>query len=265
MLCCQGFEVKNYDFTLGRLAYESLRLVQNPGVNTLKKTECNQRVLLFARYPEKGRVKTRLSTHLEQETILSLYRHFVEDILATLQRSGYPFTICYLPSEKGGRMKAWLGAAFAYLPQTGDDLGKRMGNAFTKTFTTSPPRVEQAILLGSDSPDLDPEILDQAFDSLSRNDVTLGPAADGGYYLIGFNRHTFFKEAFTGISWGTGRVLTETLHTIEDAGLRVHILPEWRDIDTFEDLELFYRGANEKRVEHLKTVQYLHTILARNR
>ena len=92
--------------------------------------------------------------------------------------------------------------------------------------------------------------------------MTLGPAIDGGYYLIGFKRHTFFKEVFQGISWGTGQVFKETMRKIEHAGLNVHLLPEWRDIDTFEDLELLYRQADEKRLEHLKTIQYLHTIFS---
>lgn len=225
--------------------------------------KCTQRVLLFVRYPEKGRVKTRLETHLDQDKILILYRHFVEDILATLEKSGYPITICYLPIEKKTQMRAWLGPASAYQPQTGEDLGKRMGNAFVQAFTETTPPVDQAILIGSDLPDLDPGILDQAFDALSQKDAVLGPALDGGYYLIGFNRHSFIKEAFIGISWGTGRVLTETRHMIEAAGLRVHLLPEWRDIDTFEDLESFYLRANKKGLEHLKTVEYLQAMLPR--
>lgn len=223
-------------------------------MNLLKAIASNQRVLLFARYPEKGRVKTRLETHLDQDKILCLYRHFVEDILATLQRSGYPLTICYLPSEKGGQMKAWLGGAFAYLSQTGEDLGKRMGNAFVQTFTATPSPVDQVILIGSDLPDLDSGILDQAFDSLSQNDVVIGPAVDGGYYLIGFNRHTFFKDAFAGISWGTGQVFTETLTKIEGAGLKVHILPQWRDIDTYDDLKAFYERAQRGGLGNLTTV-----------
>ena len=98
--------------------------------------------------------------------------------------------------------------------------------------------------------------------ALSRNDMTLGPAVDGGYYLIGFNRHTFLKEVFTGISWGTGQVFDKTMGKVEQAGLKVHLLPEWRDIDTFEDLKLFYRRAHEKGMDGLRTVQYLQSILA---
>ena len=238
--------------------------MQNPGVNTLKKTECNQNVLLFVRYPEKGRVKTRLETHLDQDKILHLYRYFVEDVLSAIKKSGFSVTICYLPPEREREIKAWLGPASAYAPQTGADLGQRMGNAFMQAFTRTTSPADQALLIGSDFPDLDSGILDQAFDSLSQNDMTLGPAVDGGYYLIGFNRLSFIKEVFDNVSWGTGQVFPETMQKVDQAGLKVHVLPEWQDIDTFEDLELFYRRAHENGLEHLETVQYLQTIFSRN-
>jgi rSAM/selenodomain-associated transferase 1 len=231
-------------------------------MNLSKAFECNRRVLLFVRYPEKGCVKTRLETHLSQGEILDLYQCFVADILATLRKSGYPVTVCYLPPGRDAEMKAWLGPLSAYAPQTGADLGERMVNAFVQAFAAESSPADQAVLLGSDVPDLDLEIIHQAFESLSNKDMTLGPAVDGGYYLIGFNCHTFLKEVFKGISWGTGQVFKETMRKIEPAGLDVHLLPEWRDIDTFADLEEFYRQAKEKGLGHLQTVRYLNTILA---
>ena len=232
-------------------------------MNLSKAIECNRRVLLFVRYPEKGCVKTRLETHLSQDEIIDLYQCFVADILNTLQKSDYPVTICFLPCEREAEMKTWLGPTPAYAPQTGADLGERMVNAFAQAFAAETSPVDQVILLGSDFPDLDSEIIHQAFESLSNKDMTLGPAVDGGYYLIGFNYHTFSKEVFKDISWGTGQVFKETMRKIEHAGLNVHLLPEWRDIDRFEDLELLYRQADDKGLEHLKTIQYLHTILTR--
>jgi rSAM/selenodomain-associated transferase 1 len=231
-------------------------------MNLSKAIECNRRVLLFARYPEKGRVKTRLETHLSQEDILGLYQRFVTDILATLRKSNYPFTICFLPSDRAAEMKAWLGPASVYAPQTGADLGERMGNAFVQAFAAETSPVDQAILIGSDVPDLSPQIIHQAFDSLFHKDMTLGPAVDGGYYLIGFNRHTFFREVFHGIPWGTGQVFQETMNNIRHVGLKVHLLPEWQDIDTFEDLASFYRRANEEGIQGLGTVPYLQLIFS---
>lgn len=223
--------------------------------------KCHRAVLLFVRYPEKGRVKTRLETHLSKDRILSLYQCFVEDIRETLKKSGYSVFICFLPENKDVQMQAWLGPASVYVPQTGEDLGQRMCNAFVKAFNTKTQPVDQALLIGSDFPDLNPGILDQAFDSLSRNDVALGPAVDGGYYLIGFNRRTFFKDVFTGISWGTRQVFTETMEKFEKAGHKVHTLPVWRDIDTFEDLKVFYDKAQRNGRSGLRTLTYLDKIL----
>ncbi len=219
----------------------------------------NRGILLFARFPEKGRVKTRLETHLEQGEVLGLYKRFVEDILATLYGSGYPITVCYWPPDRGADMQAWLGPAPAYFPQKGGDIGERMRNAFAEAFAGG---MDQAILLGTDFPDIEMEIIEEAFDGLSRKDMTLGPAADGGYYMIGFNRHAFIKEVFAGISWGTGRVFSETLGKISSAAVGVYILPEWQDIDTFEDLQQFYKRAGQKGLKSLRTVKYLKTIFS---
>ena len=141
------------------------------------------------------------------------------------------------------------------------DLGERMGNAFGQAFSVAAPPVDQAVLIGSDFPDLDPGIIHQAFDALSRNDAALGPALDGGYYLIGFNRHAFAKEIFDGVPWGTGQVFAETMQKVERAGLKMHVLPAWRDIDTFEDLKAFYQRANRKGLGKLKTMVYLKHML----
>ena len=227
----------------------------------MKVIECNQSILLFVRYPEKGRVKTRLETHLDQDKIRCLYRHFVEDILTTLRKSGYPVTICFLPNEKEAQIKAWLGPSLTYCPQKGVDIGKRMCNAFVQAFYATIPPVDQAVLIGSDFPDLDQGVIHQAFDALCQNDVALGPAIDGGYYLIGFNRHTFMKEVFDGVAWGTRQVFAETMQKAEGAGLKVRVLPEWRDIDTYADLKAFYQRAQKEGLGKLKTVLHLKNIL----
>jgi len=230
-------------------------------MNSLKVAEYNQSILLFVRYPEKGQVKTRLEAHLSQDKIRTLYQYFVEDILATLRKTVYPVMVCCLPSEKQARIKAWLGPSLAYCSQKGVDIGERMGNAFAQAFTATTPPVDRAILIGSDFPDLDPGIVHQAFDALHQNDVTLGPAIDGGYYLIGFNRHAFAKEIFDGVSWGTGQVFAETVQKVERAGLKMHVLPAWRDIDTYADLKIFYKKAEQKGLSGLKTLVCLEKMM----
>lgn len=230
----------------------------------MARREPHRSVILFVRYPQKGKVKTRLETHLDQEEVLGLYRCFVGDILATLRKSGYPVSIFFLPAEQEDRMLAWLGPGPAYYPQTGESLGQRMCRAFEQVFAAPAPRVDQALLVGSDMPDLSQGILDQAFDALDHNDVTLGPAVDGGYYLVGFNRHTFVRDLFSGISWGSGQVFAETMEKGKNAGLVVHVLPKRRDLDTYADLESLYLRGREKGLEGLSTLTYLRRIFSRD-
>jgi len=216
-------------------------------------------VLVFARLPEKGCVKTRLEKRLSQDIVLKLYKAFVEDILAILEKGRFKHTVCYWPPDSESDMKNWLGSSRDYMPQSGDDLGQRMRNAFQKVFAES---TQQALLIGTDIPDLDPGIIEQAFHVLSKNDMTIGPAEDGGYYLIGFNSHTFCKDVFNGVSWGSGQVFKETMQKARQLSLRVHTLPKWLDIDTPEDLELFYRRGKENGRSDLKSMAYLDKLMA---
>jgi 2-phospho-L-lactate guanylyltransferase (CobY/MobA/RfbA family) len=93
-----------------------------------------------------------------------------------------------------------------------------------------------ALIVGSDSPDLPSRFYDEALAALRDHDVVVGPAYDGGYYLIGFRRETFLPDAFAGISWSTPEVFTRTLVILRNCGRRVHLLPPWWDVDTIEDL-----------------------------
>jgi len=96
----------------------------------------------------------------------------------------------------------------------------------------------RAVLIGSDIPDLTVELMDEAFSSLRTNDAVIGPAFDGGYYLIGFNRDTLLSEVFEGMEWSTDTVFAETLARLKASGLKAHQLPQQRDIDTLADLNL---------------------------
>jgi rSAM/selenodomain-associated transferase 1 len=118
-------------------------------------------------------------------------------------------------------------------PQAGADLGERMKNAFQHCFADG---FDDVIIIGSDIPDLPPEIFAEAFAALENRGAVIGPAADGGYYLIGFRKETFAPEAFEGIVWSTQAVFAETVARLERVGVGVHLLPSWRDVDTVDDL-----------------------------
>jgi rSAM/selenodomain-associated transferase 1 len=202
----------------------------------------NPVILLFVKAPLRGQVKSRLAAVLGQDAALALYRTFVLDILASIEKSGVPCIICYHPPDSGEIVKNWLGGRLPRFPQVGKDIGERMERAFRRAFSEG---VSRAVLVGSDIPDLPPELLNDALASLSENDAVIGPAKDGGYYLIGFRRETFLPDIFRGIAWSTDTVFSRTMQIFELAHHKVFLLPPWRDVDTIDDLrDLMNRNRN---------------------
>jgi rSAM/selenodomain-associated transferase 1 len=191
------------------------------------------RLVVFARAPVLGAVKTRLVPPLSNEQALALHRALVEDTLERLTRVG------------GNTLERWLcvsepltGQDALEIPpvwtlalQNGDDLGSRMESAFRDVLQEEPGRM---LLLGSDSPTLPLEYVGQAFKALVDREVVLGPAEDGGYYLVGCS--TFVPELFRGIDWGTDRVLSQSKEALSQANRKFTLLPAWYDVDSQEDL-----------------------------
>jgi rSAM/selenodomain-associated transferase 1 len=211
-------------------------------------------VVLFARYPERGEIKSRLATVYDPDFITGLYQNFVNDILEMLQGRGLPFCIAFHPPGKENAMRRIFGKENAYIPQEGMDLGERMKNVFIRCFSKG---FESVVIIGSDIPDLPGEMPEEALNSLEEQDVTIGPSGDGGYYLIGFTKETFTPAVFEGIAWGTDTVLGETLKILNAESRAVHTLPEWNDIDTPDDLREFMRRNERKGLSHSRTMSYL--------
>jgi len=199
-------------------------------------------VLLFIKAPVKGQVKSRLAAAIGEEMALEVYTRFILDIAGTVDASGYPLRICYSPPDAGDMFSSWPGQGYPAMPQQGDDLGARMENAFHRIFSEG---TDSAVLIGSDLPDLPATVIHDAFEALTRSDAVIGPATDGGYYLIGFTRAAFAPRIFQGIAWSTDRVFEETMKKFREGSLRVGVLPEWSDVDTIEDLRtLLLRNAD---------------------
>jgi len=178
-------------------------------------------------------VKTRLASAVGDEMAVRLYRRFLLETLFTLNRGTFLFYLCFYPENSLSDLKGWLGDDYLYMPQKGEDLGKRMKNGFIDAFAMNFKRV---VLIGSDIPDLPLEFIEEAFTSLQEKDVVIGPSIDGGYYLIGFKDKNFSIRVFEGIPWSTKRVFEETMEVLKQEGLTVHTLQPWRDIDTIDDL-----------------------------
>jgi rSAM/selenodomain-associated transferase 1 len=196
------------------------------------------RLILFTRYPKPGKAKTRLISVLGQDGSADLHRQLTEHMVEQVRQ----LQICY-PVEvtvqfTGGnreQMQAWLGSDLEYQLQEGADLGDRMAHAFKQAFQTS----DAVIVIGTDCPELTGQLLQQAFQMLRQHDLVLGPALDGGYYLIGLR--WLVPELFQEIDWSTATVLQRTVEIAELLGLNIARLPLLSDIDLPEDLPIWER------------------------
>ncbi len=213
-------------------------------------------ILLFIKAPVKGKVKSRLAASLGEETAAEIYRNFVLDIADTAGETGYPLGICHFPARMDHSALPWTRTPSLFMPQEGRDLGERMENAFRRSFLLG---FERVVLIGSDIPDLPSLVLREAIDALAGNDTVIGPASDGGYYLIGFNERTFLPDIFHGIAWSTGTVFQETLALLHNAGLTVYQTPRWHDVDTEEDLSALVERNRGEAFDNSRTMTYLRT------
>lgn len=211
-------------------------------------------ILLYLKYPERGHVKRRLASHFGEDLVTELYKNFVLDSLITLGGCDAHLKLCFYPPEKEQQFAKWIGNSYTYWPQRGHDLGERMKNSF---FDAWHEGYLYAVITGSDIPDLPHSFVDDAFLKLQKNDVVIGPALDGGYYLIGFRRNTFFPGVFDGMSWGTETVCEKTLNKLESEGLLVATLPRWFDIDTPEDLRRLCERNLNKPFHRSKTISFI--------
>ena len=214
-------------------------------------------IILLVKYPEKGKVKTRLSAELGDETTQHLYKCFVSDLIGTLEQKRYTFKIAFYPPGSDKKIIPWLGSEHSYITQVGRDLGERMENAFKRTFLEG---VKEVLVIGTDIPALTPPLINKALTALKKNDAVIGPCYDGGYYLIGFRKEMFLPDVFKGIQWSTEEVFKDTMEIFTRKGYRVCVLPKLRDVDRIEDLRNFYKESKKKRGKYSETLLYLSSI-----
>ncbi|MEP0811487.1 TIGR04282 family arsenosugar biosynthesis glycosyltransferase [Trichocoleus sp. ST-U2] len=191
-------------------------------------------LIVFTRYPEPGKAKTRLIPVLGEDGASNLHRQMTEHTLSQvreLQSDRATRVEVYFTGGDQQLMEDWLGADIIYQPQGEGDLGQRMKSAFQTAFAAG---IEGVAIVGTDCPGLDAKIMAQAFEQLNGHDLVLGPAMDGGYYLIGLRR--MIPELFEGINWGTSEVREKTVAIAISLGLAVAYLPPLFDVDRPEDL-----------------------------
>ncbi len=188
-------------------------------------------VIVFARVPEAGRVKTRLAAEVGDAIALSAYTSLGELVVNAAQGGRtYSVTVAYTPDDGERRMRQWLGASIRLKPQPTGDLGARMAAEIAEAIRDGARRV---VVIGTDCPDISASVLEDAFERLATADVVLGPAADGGYYLIGMSR--LHAPLFEGVPWSSPDTLRTTLEHARMHALSIALLDERRDIDTADD------------------------------
>jgi rSAM/selenodomain-associated transferase 1 len=184
---------------------------------------------LFAKAPRPGLVKSRLAAQTNPTWAAQVADAFLRDLVKRLAAIEARRVLVMHPPEEGPYFSNLAQGRFAMVPQTEGDLGRRMAEFIADELGSG---AEQVILLGSDSPTVPLAYLNQAFVALEKSDVVLGPATDGGYYLIGCARR--LPPLFDGISWGGPRVLMDTVACLQDATWKLALLPPWYDLDTLE-------------------------------
>ena len=190
-------------------------------------------IVVMVKYPKPGSVKTRLGRQIGMEKAAVLYRGFVRTMLATCRSTGFDTVISCHPDHPVSDYREWLGSGCDFMMQKGADLGQKMRDAFEQAFALGFDRI---ILTGSDLPHLTAAIIEEAAQRTGRCDVVIGPAKDGGYYLVAMTQECFFSEMFDDIPWSTPDVLHTTLKKFAAARRKPILLTAMRDIDTLEDL-----------------------------
>ncbi|MGI9517177.1 MAG: TIGR04282 family arsenosugar biosynthesis glycosyltransferase [Pirellulaceae bacterium] len=192
---------------------------------------------VFAKYWEPGHVKTRLATAIGNENAARLYREFARQTLVRLGTSGQRRSLWIWPHERESEFRTLAGDSWEIRHQSDGNLGQRISTFFHSTLSGNSARHSptHAVLVGTDAPTLDPQLIDDAFSTLDSCECVLGPSADGGYYLIGLTRHV--PRLFKNIAWSSSRVLEQTRQRARELGMTYCELPWFNDVDESSDLQ----------------------------
>ncbi len=215
-------------------------------------------LVIFAKAPLPGQVKTRLIGTLSPEEAAELQVCFLRDTFAAMQevqeeRENLSLVLCYTPVDEIEAFEAADLDGCLLLAQTGNDLGERLKNCCADLFQFG---FSSIVIIGADSPTLPAEIILESFDQLENEaEVVMGPASDGGYYLIGLN--SLHAGLFANINWSKPTVFAETIAAIQTLKLKFATLLIWDDIDTPEDLKILQSQINQQAVNPRATAKFL--------
>lgn len=225
-----------------------------------------QILVIMAKEPVPGRVKTRLSPPLAPDEACELYRCFLLDTFAEMQKlKDTRIAVAFMPREAEATFHSLIPHRFLLFPQEGKDLGERQPNAFRYLFRQGFKRVS---MIGGDIPTLPHRLIRETFHILSvhEKDVILGPSTDGGYYLVGLSQ--LHLGVFQEINWSSSVVLKQTMERARDLNLHVGLLEQWYDVDTITDIwvlmdQLLPNSTSKKTIVCQHSLAFLQRI-ARN-
>lgn len=201
-----------------------------------------ERLIIFVKAPRPGLVKTRLG--LGPDGQCAAYRQLVELILEEM-RGFVGVEVRFAPADAEHEIRIWVRRGWAALPQAEGDLGARMQGAFAQAFAAGGERV---VIIGSDCPFMTAADIRAAWETLKGSDLVLGPAEDGGYWLIGLRKNQ--PELFRDMAWSSPKVFSETMARAKTLGLKTSLLRTLNDVDTQEDWERFISAATQGQIRH---------------
>lgn len=190
-------------------------------------------IIIFVRHPGHGKVKTRLAATIGNDKALAVYRFLLKHTHNLIKKIPIPVYIYYEGTIVNDDL--WKGDNIYKKLQIGKDLGEKMANAFLEVFERGYHKV---VIIGSDCYELDSATIMESFKALNDSDIVLGPARDGGYYLLGMNAP--FKNVFKNIEWSTPSVFSKTVEQINQYKYRFTTLPVLTDVDTEDDINFSY-------------------------
>ena len=202
----------------------------------------DEHLIVFVKAPRPGAVKTRLGLGSDAECLA--YQVLVHTVLGKLGAFN-GIDLRFAPSDAGQAIEAWLRPGWRAVAQSEGDLGRRMASAFADAFRAGAKRV---VIVGSDCPYLEPEDIRTAWTHLRTCDLVLGPAEDGGYWLIGLREAQ--PELFENVAWSSARVFAETMERAKTLGLKSFLLRKLSDVDTRADWERFIAAEALSRTPH---------------
>ena len=221
-------------------------------------------LVVFAKAPVVGQVKTRLIGALTPGQATELYVCFLQDTFATMEevqteREQLSLVLCYTPADDLEAFEAADLDRCLLLAQRGRDLGERLHHCCADLLAAG---FHSIVILGADTPTLPDEIVIEAFERLTEHGaIVIGPATDGGYYLIGLNQ--LYLKLFAQIDWSSEVVMTQTQARAAELKLKLSLLPEWNDVDTPADLITLQQQIASGEAAPHKTSKYLKKLLAK--